>query len=370
VTRGRDRVERERPAAVLHLGAAGNYVQGLFAFLEARGEMAGHAFLARGPVDPTFEDGPEPPRWLERAGGRLAFIVAAWRRGASVDKIVVHGLFDPNVMVVLALSPALRRKTCWIVWGADLYLPTRRSPSLRDRVVEALRHFVAARIPQIATHVPGDGEECRRRFGWRGEYVEAITYPNSIVRTVPTVARGEGAPLRVLAGNSASATNHHRDLFERLERVDDGSMEVVCPLAYGPDDVRSAALEAGRAAFGARFHPLLEMVPLPRYLDLLATIDVAVFNHDRQAALGNVLALLGMGARVFLKRATTTWQHLEALGVTVFDVDALDLAVPFPERERTMRIIARAYSERRLLEGLRAVFGPIGESERRAERPC
>lgn len=352
--------EAARPPTTLHLGHTGIYVEELFAFLERRGEATGHAHLARGRLDGTLTSTPARPPWLFHARGRLEFLRWASRWGMAADKIVVHGLFDAMIIVLLALRPALRRKTCWIAWGGDLYVHQKPVTTLQSRVVWYLRRFVVARLPQIATHVPGDAALCREWFGWRGAYIDAITYPNSIIHVRASPPRRVGARVRVLAGNSAVPTNNHHDLFLRLARIDDGAMEVHCPLSYGPAEARAAAIEAGRSAFGDRFRPIVEMMPFDRYLDFLTTIDVAAFDHDHQAALGNVLALIGMGKRVFLKRATTTWQHLQASGLTVFDIDALDLDVAFAEREENVRRVAELYSEARLVQGLRLVFAPVG----------
>lgn len=377
-----------RRLAVLHLGDYPSvYVEGLFGFLEGRGESDGHVLVVNGhrsvPVAGTA------PRWLVRTANRRAFLLEAARLGAEADKVVLHGLFDTSIMLLLAWRPGVRRKTCWIIWGGDLYAHRQPARSLRDRVLKSLRRFVVVRLPQVATHVPGDAVLCREWFGWRGEYLRAITYPHSVVR-LPDAApaaresgagsrRGTGVleadaaagdhggenrqprdPRRVLAGNSAAPTNNHRDLFERLKRVDDGHMLVYCPLSYGPSEGRDEVAAWGAAAFGERFVPLLDMMHIDAYLDLLGSMDMAVFNHDRQAALGNILMLVGLGKRVYLKRGTTTWAHLASLGIKIFDVDDLALEAGFSERNANVQLVKDAYSEERLLEGLGRVFGPVG----------
>ena len=42
-------------------------------------------------------------------------------------------------------------------------------------------------------------------------------------------------------------------------------------------------------------------LPLSDYLKILGKIDIAIFNHERQQAVGNITSLLGLGKKVYIK---------------------------------------------------------------------
>ena len=45
--------------------------------------------------------------------------------------------------------------------------------------------------------------------------------------------------------------------------------------------------------FWRKFKPLVDFMPFDEYLNLLAKVDIAIFNHKRQQAMGNTTILLG-----------------------------------------------------------------------------
>lgn len=52
--------------------------------------------------------------------------------------------------------------------------------------------------------------------------------------------------------------------------------------------------------FGEKVIVIEEFLDIDKYTELLSTIDVGIFNTDRQQALGNIRVLLRFGAKVFL----------------------------------------------------------------------
>jgi dTDP-N-acetylfucosamine:lipid II N-acetylfucosaminyltransferase len=127
----------------------------------------------------------------------------------------------------------------------------------------------------------------------------------------------------------------------------DGSFMVFVPLAYGPPAQREIVLRAGERYFGERFIPMLELVPLKEYLVFLQSIDVAVFNHRRQQAMGNSISLLGMGKKLFIRRQTPQWELFTSMGV---DVSAFDNGLHATPQDKEVSksnsaLIAERFSE-------------------------
>jgi dTDP-N-acetylfucosamine:lipid II N-acetylfucosaminyltransferase len=56
----------------------------------------------------------------------------------------------------------------------------------------------------------------------------------------------------------------------------------------------------------------------------LSSVDVGLFNHDRQQALGNIFSLLYFGKKVYIKNDITTWDFLTSKGITVYNIYDLD----------------------------------------------
>jgi hypothetical protein len=158
-------------------------------------------------------------------------------------------------------------------------------------------------------------------------------------------------------GNSGDPDNRHIEVFDELAKLPD-SFEVIAPLAYGDANNRKRVQESGESTFGHRFESIVEMMSFEDYVSYLRSVDIAVFNHRRQQAMGNTIALLGMGKRVFLRRGTAQWALFRSLGVEVSAVDDGIDAVPLSSEHSSanIQLIAEAFSKKRLAAGWDALL--------------
>jgi dTDP-N-acetylfucosamine:lipid II N-acetylfucosaminyltransferase len=150
---------------------------------------------------------------------------------------------------------------------------------------------------------------------------------------LPGAAGGEPGR-NILAGNSATATNNHIELFERIRRI--GDLEgrlIVTPLSYGDAGYRTCVIKLGRDLFGAAFVPLVDFLPKDRYIELLASCGHVMMNHVRQQALGNLVISGLMGARLHVGRGSPLFSWLGSIGVPVTPLDS-DALTPLSTAER------------------------------------
>jgi dTDP-N-acetylfucosamine:lipid II N-acetylfucosaminyltransferase len=138
----------------------------------------------------------------------------------------------------------------------------------------------------------------------------------------------------LLVGNSATPANNHLELFEIIRRrIDLAGRQVVVPLSYGDAGYRRHVLQAGAAAFGAAFVPLVDYMPREDYIRTLASCGFALMNHVRQQALGNIYISALLGARIFLDRRNPLHAWLRDHGLPVADIEQAD-TVPLSGAER------------------------------------
>src|SRR5690606_19822669 len=123
--------------------------------------------------------------------------------------------------------------------------------------------------------------------------------------------------------NSNSLENNHLEVFDLLKNVElPTEMNLIVPLSYGNDvNYKTTVLGIGENLFGHRFLPLIHFMTREQYMDTLATCSAAVFYHFRQQAMGNILALLYLGARVYLCQKNPLFHYFNRIGVFVYDFD-------------------------------------------------
>jgi len=135
----------------------------------------------------------------------------------------------------------------------------------------------------------------------------------------------ENDTINIQLGNSATDTNHHLEVLQRLEKFKDENIQIFAPLSYGDEAYAKEVILKGKEMFGEKFMPLTEFMPFEKYMEFLSEIDIAIFNHRRQQAFGNIISLVGMGKKVYLHPYSTVNGVMQECGLKVFDVNKIDL---------------------------------------------
>lgn len=274
----------------------------------------------------------------------------------KADKIIIHGLFSNHLLYLLAMQPGLLQKCYWVMWGGDLYTHDAPVKDWRSQKNSFLRHFIVRRIGHFITYIKGDFEIAQQWYGAKGAYHHCLMYPSNLYREF-VMRQKQGQTINILVGNSADPTNRHAEVFAKLTAYSHEDIQVLCPLSYGPVDNAERITRLGKDLFGDRFVPLPDFMPFTNYLELLGQIDIAVFAHKRQQGMGSTITLLGLGKTVFMRTDVTPWKSFAELGVTIFDVDQLNISRLSPdEAQRNRQIISEAFSEAALLSQLAEVF--------------
>tara|TARA_R110002050_G_scaffold263499_3_gene404057 strand:+ start:2895 stop:4058 length:1164 start_codon:yes stop_codon:yes gene_type:complete len=133
----------------------------------------------------------------------------------------------------------------------------------------------------------------------------------------------------ILLGNSSSSSNNHLEAFNILKSFNLDDKNIIVPLSYGDKRYGETITEIGKTLFGKNLQSLFDFMPLDKYTILLSSCNVVVMNHYRQQAVGNIIAMLWMGAKVYLDEQNTFYHYLRRIGIEVFSIKA-DLKVDNP----------------------------------------
>ena len=272
------------------------------------------------------------------------------------DKIILHGLFNNHLLYILALQPWVLEKSCWVLWGGDLYIHEPERSGWRFHKDEWFRRFVIRRIDRIATYVKGDYDLAKKWYGAEGWYCECILYPSNVYRRSHTEVQ-QSSFLSIQIGNSADPGNCHFEIFERLDQHQHADFKLYVPLSYGDQRYAAEVISVGTRIFGDRFIPMTGFMSYDLYRDFWGKMDIAIFAHKRQQGMGNMISLLGLGKKVYMRSDVTSWQFFKHLGVAVFDIDQIELTRLDEHTRRVNEVnIAAYFSESKLIKQWAEIF--------------
>lgn len=240
-------------------------------------------------------------------------------------KIIFHSMFLSKKILLLFLfvSKKYYLNSYWMIWGGDLYNRIwDRNKSIRRYFDYYLTKKLTRRIKNIIAVIDGDYGFAKKYYRTKANFIKMTLYPNSSdIDFIDDLDNSE-RDLKVLVGNSATRDNNHIQTLEILKGISD--IEIYCPLSYGNDEIRDEVVSLGEKTFGENFYPITEFMSLEEYHDFLKSIDIAIFNHIRQQALGNIIALIGMGKKVYLNSESPIYKDFIRYGFKIFDIHSIN----------------------------------------------
>lgn len=125
----------------------------------------------------------------------------------------------------------------------------------------------------------------------------------------------------ILIGNSASPTNNHLETFDLLKKINLDDRKIVVPLSYGDMAYAEEIKKIGKSMFDGNFNPLINFLKLTEYNKIVQQCGITILNSYRQQAIGNVMAMIWMGSKVYLDEKNTVYSYLKRIGVIVFSIN-------------------------------------------------
>lgn len=242
----------------------------------------------------------------------------------SAEKIIIHGLWGFCILVLLAIQPWLLKKCYWAIWGGDIYIYRDGIKDSKWHIREFFRRIAIKKMGHFITHVQGDYELAQEWYGAGGVWHECFMYPSNLYSEIPE-KKSAHRGVNILLGNSADSSNNHLDALDKLSIYDDQDIAIFCPLSYGNFEYGKEVADYGKEKFNKKFNPIFNFFSIEDYLLLLSKIDIAIFNHQRQQGMGNIINLLGFEKKIFMNSETTSYQMLKNLGLYIFSLDELSL---------------------------------------------
>ncbi|MFA6636886.1 MAG: TDP-N-acetylfucosamine:lipid II N-acetylfucosaminyltransferase [Candidatus Omnitrophota bacterium] len=262
-------------------------------------------------------------------------------------KIIIHGLWNEKLNKFLFLQPWLFKKCYWVMWGGDFYFPDRQS-FFKKKIIK--------NVGQLITYIPGDIEYVRRNYKSGGRHVDCFMYKSNVF-TATAMFLGSSSRINIQVGNSADPTNNHSAVFSLLKRFSDFDVHIYAPLSYGNMTYARQVEQEGRRLFGDKFKPFTDFMAYNEYVEFLEKIDIAIFAHNRQQAMGNIINLLGLGKKVYLRSDISSWQFFLGIGVKVFDVYEFTMDKMTPaDASLNISLIKNYFSEKKYLQQLKTIF--------------
>lgn len=309
---------------ILHVCNVNNFIPPFIDFVEENFGLDDHFFWINGDFERyTIKQKDASYKVKKTKFGQVKGLLKLVALMRASEKVILHGLFNPRILVTLFLMPWLLKKCYWVIWGGDLYVYQLGDKNWKWKIREFIRRPVIKKMGHLVTYIPGDLELARQWYGAKGQYHECLMYLSNVVDPNIIQAANKGAKkytgLNILVGNSADPSNNHIESLEKLLPCKKDEIRIFVPLSYGDQEHAKKVIETGKAWFGDKFVPITSFMAFDEYLKFLKNIDIAIFNHKRQQAMGNTITLLSMGKTVYIRSDVSQWEFFKQKKITCLD---------------------------------------------------
>jgi len=270
-------------------------------------------------------------------------------------KIILHGLFDIRLIGLLCVMPWLLKKSYWVMWGGDLYAYKLGERNRNWRIKEWFRRPVIKNMGHLVTYIKGDVDLARQWYGAKGQYHECLMYSSNLYKKYDAPIKTSKV-INIQVGNSADPSNNHIEVLQKLLPYKNHDICIYVPLAYGDPVHAKRVMKQGKEWFGDKFIAQKNFMLFPDYLAFLGTIDIAIFNHRRQQAMGNTITLLGLGKMVYIRSDTTQWRFFQEKKIEVGDINNLNIKTKIVSNKNNINIVKSYFSESNYLKQLIGVL--------------
>ncbi|SHI73846.1 TDP-N-acetylfucosamine:lipid II N-acetylfucosaminyltransferase [Clostridium intestinale] len=225
--------------------------------------------------------------------------------------VFIHGFFQGiSFKLFLNLNPQFLKKINWVIWGGDLK-KRNSSYKLITSIDEFLKMRVTKKFAFISTLVKNDYKIAQERYNVSGKYNKAIYINPITLEFLNNIKKCSNINVtNIQIGNSADLSNNHIQAIDLIEKFKSENIKVYCPLSYGDSVYAKEVIDYGKKVLGEKFVGITEYMNPEAYGEFLGRIDIAIFNNNRQQALGNIFALAYLEAKIYMRNDTTMWEDL------------------------------------------------------------
>lgn len=275
------------------------------------------------------------------------------------NQIIVHSFFI-YINVIYIIFPFLLSKSFLVLWGGDLYFYFNRTRNLKNKGIEFLRKIVLSKFINIITYINEDFNNFRKWYNHRAIQHNCIMYPSNVFSTGHKNFRDNDLSydkVNLMIGNSAIPENRHEFALKFMKDILFSNATIYCPLSYGDRQYANKISQLGVSYFGERFNSLFDYMGKEMYLEFLSKMDIILMLQERQAGMGNIIQLLGLGKKVYFNSFAPHFIFLRDLGFVVFDfVDFNTEKLSFNDAETNSKLVERYFAYNNLVYQWNKIF--------------
>ncbi|MFN3020014.1 TDP-N-acetylfucosamine:lipid II N-acetylfucosaminyltransferase [Chryseobacterium sp. TY3] len=223
-------------------------------------------------------------------------------------KITLTKKYSVKEDIKFVLFPYIRK------FKKNLYLTIKERERLKKK--EKLNNL--KRVDYFATSFDEEKISQEKMLGFSRPLFNFWYYPVELILDLNQEVNYDKS--KIMIGHSGYRNGNHLDVVNKIKNYSFVNEDIIIPISYGEKnyiDIIKPLITKNLP--GVNF--IEEFQSLDTYNNLLANVKIAIFNNRRQQALGNIIALVFLGAKVFLSEKNSFYHYLKRIGIKIFSYE-------------------------------------------------
>jgi len=274
---------------------------------------------------------------------------------SEVNKIILHPLNYETAFFLLALKKVFPNATVyWVCWSYEIYnyhFPPEKMylpyalRIVRNDIKARIKNFIKKNIfgvcltPLFPLKSVRNLTKAYAMVDYFASFLEEDFYvATSITRNLKmqylpfaylsidqiidlNLTHDEGGKT-IMLGHASSLESNHYEMISDVSKLPITN-KILIPLAYGNEAYKHSIRRYAEASLTGPLEIMTEKLSADKYYVKLREVKHAVFNLKVQQGLGNLLGLVYMGAKIYLREETTTFKQFKKWGIHVYAYQAI-----------------------------------------------
>lgn len=318
------------------------------------------------------------------------------------DIIIIHNLVSLPYNLVASINPNIT--VIWFSWGMDIYdyrFPEYPLIKLKNVIKSEKIKYHLSNILNLNYYRQILSKFIRNRFRPRKGFNDAISRidyysgvfpqeweylslnkffkakqllfnysnPSSPFTSANLYDGLDCHRTNIQVGHSGYVFLNHKHIFRMLAKLDIRDTEkIISPLSYSAsgDRYTQSVISYGKKIFGNKFEALTDFMPYNDYRNLMKSVKAAIFDIERQCAVGNCLIAIWNGAKVFFPKTSLNFKYFSGIGVKVYSIEdnltsaelqtELDIDTIIKNRQQLIEYWNHENIRQRLIESLNSII--------------
>lgn len=287
--------------------------------------------------------------------------------------VIFHSLFvNKSDFFLLSLLRRHAKKWNWVIWGGDLHEGKNKISRVKYELKKILKNSFVNKLGFVTTLADKDFDVFVEKFNkFNGKHFKAVYgIPGIEILEEIKEEKENTEKFKILVGNNANPSNQHIESLEILAKFRKFQPQIVVPLSYGSNDSKymDKVTQYGKKQFGGDITLLKQYMSSKEYYTLLRDINVAMFNTERQQALGNAYVLLFFGAKLYFNNNSGLIEKFTQEGAKVFSVEEIQgesyekfTFISDEDKNMNQRVAAKFLDRQKILIYWEKIMGSMKE---------